>query len=515
MDVHALLRRLRAGESHRQIAQALQLDRKTVRKYRAWARDQGLLTGPLPDLATLEAQLCATFDPSRPAQNHSSLEVWRAEIQSLLEQGLGPLLIYQKLRQRPEFTGSESAVWRLVKKLRPPRTKATVRVETAPGAEAQVDFGGVGPLLDPLTGTLRKAWAFAMVLSWSRHMYVEFVFDQKVETWLELHRRAFEFFGGVPQRLVIDNLKAGILKASVDDPQAQRAYAECAEHYGFLIAACRPATPQHKGKVERGGVGYVQSSFVPLLPGSCALPEANRQVLRWVLTTAGQREHGTTHIAPLARFEPSERAALQSLPATAFDPAIWKAVKLHRDCHVVFEKSFYSAPCRLVGQSLWLRASTNEIRLFSGSFELVGTHSRATAWGQRLTHRDHLPPEKVAGLEVGRASYQARADSIGPATAQVVADLLAERPVDRSRTAGRILRLAEKYTPARLEAACGRGQTFGDCAHATLKRLLERGLDGSPIPALPTPQGGTLVFARSQRELGEAILQAGGGVSWN
>lgn len=514
MDVHALMRRLRAGESERHIARVLQLDRKTVRRYRHWAERQGLLQGPLPKLAALEAQLRATYAEAPRHGNVSSMEPWRGEIQVLLDKGLGPKLIFHKLSQRDDFEGSESAVWRMTRKLCPAKPDATVRVETPPGDEAQVDFGAVGQLFDPIAERLRKAWVFIMVLSWSRHMYVEFVFDQKVETWLRLHRHAFEFFGAVPQRLVIDNLKAGILKASVEDPKVQRAYAECAEHYVFLIAPCRPRTPRHKGKVERGGVAYVKGSFVPLLPENCALPEANRLVREWVLTTAGNREHGTTHVAPLLRFNETERALLQSLPTTPYDPAVWKQVKLHRDCHVVFEKSFYSAPFRFVGQRLWLRASTREIRLFSDDFELVATHTRATAPGQRLMHLDHLPPEKVPGLQTNRERFQEQAEVIGPTTSAVVSELLAERPLDRTRMVGRILRLAEKFSPARLEAACQRGQAFGDCSPTTLRRILERELDQSPQPVLPTANGGTLVFARSGQELGAAILQAAGGAPW-
>jgi transposase len=122
-----------------------------------------------------------------------------------------------------------------------------------------VDFGEVTRLVDPASGELRRTWAFSLVLGWSRHMYVELVFDQQVPTWLTCHQHAFEFFGGVPWRLVIDNLKPAILRAYAQEREAQvqRAYGECAEHYGFLIDPCLPAKPQHKGKVERSGVGYV------------------------------------------------------------------------------------------------------------------------------------------------------------------------------------------------------------------------------------------------------------------
>jgi transposase len=113
-----------------------------------------------------------------------------------------------------------------------------------------VDFGYAGLLRDPQTDTLRKAWAFVMTLSFSRHSYAEFVFDQEVGTWLRCHRHAFEWFDGVPRRIVTDNLKAAIVRAALYDPVVQRAYRECAEHYNFLISPCRPGTPQHKGKVE-------------------------------------------------------------------------------------------------------------------------------------------------------------------------------------------------------------------------------------------------------------------------
>ncbi len=519
MDLHTLLRRLRAGEKDRSVARALDLDRKTVGKYRRWAAAQELLgTDPLPDLAALHALAAATLDQAAPPpQHHSKVEAYRDEIDQLLKQGWRPGLIHQKLCEHPEFTASEAAVWRMTVKLRatqPPEVFG--RVETPPGEVGQVDFGEVTPLVDPATGELRRTWAFSLVLGWSRHQYVEFVFDQKLPTWLLCHQHAFDFFGGVPRRLVIDNLKPAILRAYAHDRDAevQRAYGECAEHYGFLIDPCLPATPRHKGKVERGGVGYVQSSFMPLLPPHTPLLDANQRVCQWLLTKAGLRDHGTTHEAPLARFEKVERAQLLPLPTTPYDPAVWKQVKLHRDGHVVFEKSFYSAPSRLVGQTLWLRAGLREVRLFASDFTLAATHTRAQTPGQRLTQLDHLPPEKVRGLTATRASCQTDAEAIGPATAQVVAELLASRPVDRLRTALRVLALADTYTPARLEAACTRGLAFGEAGLPALRRILATGLDTCaftrPAPSVPADQ--PLTFARPAHELAEAIL---GGVAWN
>lgn len=259
MDVHTLLRRIQAGEKDRPIARTLNIDRKTVAKYRAWAKSHNMLDGPLPDLATLHTRLAASFGNDNPSQNQSSLEAYREEIVQLLKQGLGPRLIFQTLSDRPDFVGSESAVYRLAAQLKPPKkANAVGRIETPPGEVGQVDFGAVGYLLDPTPQMLRKAWVFVMVLGWSRHMYAEFVFNQTILTWLQCHQHAFEFFNGVPRRVVLDNLKAAIIQAYTRDKEVevQRAYAECAEHYHFLIDPCLPSTPQHKGKVERGGVGY-------------------------------------------------------------------------------------------------------------------------------------------------------------------------------------------------------------------------------------------------------------------
>lgn len=260
-------------------------------------------------------------------------------------------------------------------------------------------------------------------------------------------------------------------------------------------------------------MAYVQRSFMPLLPADCTLAEANRRVEQWLVTTAGLRDHGTTHQAPLGRFERVERAALLPLPAAAYDPAVWKQVKLHRDGHVVFEKSFYSAPSRLVGQTLWLRAGLREIRLFGSDFTLLATHPRAAGPGSRLTHPDHLPPGKARGLTATRATAQAEADAVGPRTAQVVAELLESRPVDRLRTVLRVLALAETFTPARLEAACTRGLAFGDASLPTLRRILAEGLDELVLPLAASPaDDAPTQFARPAAELADTIL---GGAPWN
>jgi transposase len=505
MDVREILRQIRAGESDRAIGRTLKINRATVKKYREWAQSEGLLEGELPPIEDLQARLATSRSDQRPPQNVSSVESYREQVVQWRATGVRMKAIYARLQEQG-FEGSYSAVRRFVRQLEPLPLDVTVRVERAPGEEAQVDFGYAGYMLDE-TGQRRKAWAFVMTLAWSRHQYVEFVYDQRVDTWLELHRHAFEFFGGVPKKIVPDNLKAAIVRASWDgtDPQVQWAYRECAEHYGFLIAPCRPFTPQHKGKVERG-VDYVKNNF---LGGRGELPlvQANRAVREWCLTTAGQRIHGTTKQQPLVCFEQTERVALQPLPDQPYEVATWKRVKLHRDCYVVFENAYYSAPFRYVGQTVLVRGSSRAVKILTTDYELIATHTRAQQPGERVTLVDHLPPYKVEGLLWNAETALARAAEVGPATHQTVEHLLADRVVDPLPKARRLLALAQDYGADRLEAACARALAHDDPAYQTVKRILKAGLDEQPNPTPLYATASAMIFVRPVADLLGTTLQ--------
>jgi transposase len=408
------------------------------------------------------------------------------------------------------YGGSYQAVYRFVRRIKPRQPKATVRVERKPGEEGQADFGYAGQMFDPESGKPRRTWAFVMTLSWSRHQYVEFVFDQKVETWLRLHRNALAFFGSVPERMVIDNLKAAIVKAVWDDPEVQQSYRDCAVHYGFLIAPCRPYTPEHKGKVEQGGVHYVKRNFLGGRKPT-TITQANKDVLTWCNTTAGLRIHGTTKEKPLVRFQETEQARLKPLPGTPYDMAVWKKVKLNRDCYVQFDNAYYSAPHRLIGQKLWVCGGIQFVRIYTRKHELLATHDRAQRPGERKTHLDHLPPELVPGLIRNRDDCLASAKEVGSATLQVVQSLLGDPVVDRLHTAGRLLNLRHKFGNERLEAACQRALRFDDPSYKTVKRILTQELEDQPLPDVVTAPEATL-FVRSAEEL---VGDLAGGESWN
>ncbi len=454
---------------------------------------------PLPDDATLSA---AIGQARRARSTISTVEPYRTQVERWAAEGVGGIAIHAALCRDHGYRGSYSAVRRMLAGIHAsPPPEATVRLQFAPAEAAQVDFGAGPVLLDPARGELRRTWAFVMTLCFSRHQYVEFVFDQTVMTWLGCHRRAFEWFGAVPSRAIIDNPKCAITRACVRDPVVQRAYAECAEGYGFKIDPCPPADPAKKGIVE-SGVKYVKGNFLPTRTFR-DLSDLNEQVRRWVLEEAGVRIHGTTRQPPLERFL-VEKPLMRTLPDVTPDLGAWHRLKLHRDCHLKLDYVLYSAPFTLVGQTLWVRATDVSVSIFQ-DYRLVATHVRSHRRGDRRTVLDHLPPDAREFFAHDRQWCVQQACAIGPACTELIEQLLSDRIVERLRGAQGVLGLSRTYGPTRLEAACIRALAHASPAYRTVKSILAGGFDKRPLHSHDTDSqsvyGRTARFARDARAL--------------
>ena len=315
-----------------------------------------------------------------------------------------------------------------------------------------------------------------MTLAFSRHQYAELVLDQRTETWLECHRRAFEWFGGVPARIIIDNARCAITRACFHDPVAQRAYAEYAEGYRFRIDACPPRDPKKKGRVE-AGIQYLKRGFVSTREFR-SLADANEQLREWVLGEAGNRIHGSTGEQPLGLFA-LERPALGPLPDQPPETAVWARVKVHQDAHVHYGKCLYSVPYRFAGESLWLKAAPQTIRIYR-EHERVATHVRAFSPRARHTNPDHLPPNALAYQRRTPTWRRAQAREIGSACHTLVQSLFDDDVMYNIRKVQGILGLVGKYGPQRLEAACRRALHYHDPQYRTIQSILEKGLDAEP-----------------------------------
>jgi transposase len=492
-----VLVRLRAGDSVREIARSGLMGRDKLSELRAAAEQHGWLAADsaLPD----DEAIAGAMRRSRQASSTiSSVEPHREVVACWLAAGVQGRAIHAALKREHAFTGSYSAVVRMLRQLRgeiPPQV--TVRLSFAPGEAAQVDFGA-GPVLLHPDGQPRRTWAFVMTLAHSRHQYVEFVWDQSSATWLGCHRRAFEWFDGVPERVIIDNAKCAIVKACSHDPLVQRAYAECAEGYGFKIDACPPHDPQKKGIVE-SGVKYLKGNFLPTRTFR-DLADLNAQARQWVMHEAGTRVHGSTREQPLVLYG-LEKPLLRPLPGVAPDLGTWHRVVLHRDCHVQFDRAYYSAPFALAGKTLWLRASDTVVALYE-DYRHLATHGRAQRAGQRVTLSEHMPPQARAFFERDRHWCDTQAQAVGVRCAELVARLLSDRIAERLRAAQGVLALGKRYGAARLESACERALAHDSPHYRTVKTILSTGADLQPLLATHTPAAYTRArFTRSAADL--------------
>jgi transposase len=476
-DISEIIYRLRKGQSERAIAVDMKRHRGTVHLYRAFAEQQGYLE-PSTVLPSEEQLLREFGPPVAPPRIPSSVDPFAALVEQWVKDDVEMRAMHRLLCEEHGFTGSYSAVRRFIAARHPVSQEVFVRIETGPGEEAQVDFGTVGKLFDTLTGKMRSAYCFVMTLSHSRHMYVEFVFDQKIATWVGCHRRAFAYFGGVVERVVVDNLKAAVLVHDLEDPILCIPYKRMAQHYGFLISPCRPYTPQHKGKVE-SGVRYVKGNLWPGLKER-KVSDANAGAMKWIENHAGLRIHGTTRKQPIVQFRQVEQQRLAPLPEHPFELMTVREAGVRIDQHLCAENSYYSAPREYVGRKLEVYLFEKTVQLYDG-VKLVFTHPRAAEPGTWVTHPGHKPEHKANYLQLTPEKCLERAKEVGPSCHELIEAMLTDRPKDKRRAMAALIGLAGKYGEHRLEAACRCAIAWQDPRYTRVKHTLLNDLDDAVV----------------------------------
>jgi transposase len=492
VDVVELLRHWQAGDSVSQMARALGLDRKTVRKYAGRAEAAGMTPGgPALSAAEWAAKVREWFPELADPRARSSVHGQIAPFHDYLKKNLGKTTlatIHQRLRDEHGLTVSVASLRRYVRlefAEEAAEERATVlRDDPPPGEEAQLDYGHLGSWTDPGSGASRRVWAFIMTLAFSRHLFCYPVLAMTQREFLSAHVAAFEFFGGAPRRLVPDNLGSGILKADLYDPRLNRGYAELAWHYGCLVDPARVAHPKDKPRVERM-VPYVRDSFFSGR-GFADLAGMRSAASSWSLEVAGQRSaRPLGGERPAVVFGALEAGKLLALPQRPFEAAIWQTAKVSPDCHLSVGGALYSVPFRLIGRRLDVRLTDTLVQVFEEG-ELVKTHVRVGK-GRRATDWQDYPEQKAAFFMRTPSWCRHRAGEIGPAVATLVRGLLGEQALHRLRSAQGIVRLADTYGESRLDAACALALSVGDPSYRTVKGILAAGreqIEDEP-PAAP------------------------------
>lgn len=499
--------------SQRRIARELRVDRETVRKYLR----QGL-SGAKPAIAPTGSagSKPATFpevpgEGSKPATHlptgseskpdnksagsagavevaaaslgpvgpPSHCEPYREVILAKMEQDLSAKRIWQDLAESSAKVSYDS-VRRFVQRLGRVRSLPFRRMECGPGEEAQVDFGSGAPVVGP-DGKRRRTHVFRIVLSHSRKAYSEATFTQTTEDFFRCLENAFVHFGGIPQTLVIDNLKAAVAHPDWFDPELTPKVQAFCRHYGTVILPTKPYMPRHKGKVE-SGVKYVKNNG---LKGKQfgSLEEENRCLADWERTVADTRIHGTTKRQVKLLFE-QERAALLPLPLERFACFQEGKRKVNRDGHVEVARAYYSAPPEYLGREVWVRWDVRLVRIFNHRFEQIAVHTRHEQ-GRFSTHHQHIAKEKISGLERGAAYLLSQVSVVGPFTRQWSEAVVTARGIEGTRVLQGLLSLTKKHSCDRLEKACEIALAHGCWRLRAVRQLLGRAAaKQEPLPFL-------------------------------
>ncbi len=412
IDVTEILVHWHAGRSLNELSGSLGVDRKTIRKYVAPAVAAGIVPGGPAKSEGEWRDLVRGWFPEL-ADTRLRQVTWPAigehheYIAEQLKAGVRMSTVHQRLRDERGLAASVASFRRYVAACVPEearRSQVTVWNPRPAGAgeQAQIDYGQLGRWLDPVTGKLRTVWAFVMVLACSRHMFVRPVVKMDQRAWTECHVEAFAFFGGVPARLVPDNLKTGVDKPDLYDPKINRSYAELAAHYGCLIDPARSRKPRDKPQVERP-MPYVRDSFWRGREFA-SLEQMQAGAVRWSAEVAGRRPcRPLEGAAPAAVFAAVERAALRPLPAEPFVLATWARAKIGPDIHAQVDKVLYSLPWRHIGKTADVRVTATMVQFFIGG-ELVKSHPRK-ARGKQTDFGDYLSVTWNQGPGSGMLRY--------------------------------------------------------------------------------------------------------------
>lgn len=498
-EILDILRRRQAGDGKRQIAKATGVDRNTVRKYLKIAETCGFT--PLSDLETLHEIALAIFrevhlssDKSASANEElllphkEAIKGWLRELSltkvhiklGRMGVGIDYSALYRFSRKHLDFGGTES----------------TVRMaEPAPGEVAEVDFGRLGLIYDPAAGRNRVLHALIVTLARSRHQYVYTTHRQTAEALIAGIEAAWEFFGGVTRRVVLDNMKAAVAVPDRYQPIFSRIFLEYSEHRGFIIDPAPVRDPTAKPKVERQ-VPYVRENF---FAGEAFTnrDHAQKEALKWCRDVAGLRIHGTTRKRPLIVFEEEEKQHLLPLSGERFDVPVWADCKVHPDHHVRFGLALYSVPNPYLREIVSVRGDSRLVRIYHDE-QLVKTHPKM-AKGRRSTDYADYPPEKSAYAMRDCAYYIRKGGENGEAQGRFMEALFTgDFPWARIREAQKLLRLRERYGATRVEAACNRALSFGLVnIHRVEGMILKVGNAAPRTGAAPAPHP---LFARFERD---------------
>ena len=502
-EIREVLRLWLRDESDRAIARLSLVDRKTVKRYVTAGVEVGLVRNGDDSQLTDEliGQVCERVRPHRPDGHGVGWEVLRAHDDQLkawlVDEHLTVVKTHELLGRQGIEVPQRSVHRYALEVLGVGRSArgSTVRVaDGEPGMELQVDFGKMGLLFDSGSDRRRVCWALIFTACYSRHCFVWLSFSQTTRTVIDGFEAAWEFFGGVFQVVIPDNMSTAVTTADRIDPRLNQAFVEYAQSRGFVIDPARVRTPTDKPRVERT-VPFVRNSF---FAGECFidLADAQRRAVEWCQCRAGRRIHGTHACRPVELFDLEEKPRLLSAPTGRYDLPVYATAKVHRDHHIEIARALYSIPGNLIGAQLEVRADRELVRVYHRG-ALVKIHPRQPPGG-RSTDADDLPAEKTAYAMRDLDHLRRLAAAQGPAIG-AYADAVLDTPLPwtKMRQVYALLGLVKRWGPATVEAACVRALDAEVVSVPLIGRMIERATENAPALARGAAKTGrTPRFAR-------------------
>jgi transposase len=476
IEVNEVLRRREAGQALREIARETGLDRKTVRRYAQAAQGAEAEDAEATVAAVIgEVQGRAAPSPSEPRQR---LQEHRERIASWLQpkdgsRALRLTKVHVLLtRQGVNVTYATLCRW-AHDELGWRERKSTVLLDDPePGAEAQVDFGLMGKMHDPATGTMRKLWCLVVTLSFSRMLFAWPTFEQTTEAVCEGLDAAWAFFGGASKQILIDNTKAMVITAHPTAAKVTDAFNDYAIARGIFVDTARVRHPKDKARVENQ-VPFVRESW---FDGEhfVDLEDSRRSAEQWS-SEAAEREHGTTHRIVREHFETEEKATLLPAPTTRFDVPHWADALVQGDHHLTVLCALYSVPTIYIGKKVRVRADSAVVRVYLRG-QLIKVHPRQLRGG-RSTDPSDYPPGKEIYATRNADALRTRAREQGEHVGRY-AELLLDRPLPWTamRQGYELLKLCEVYGAAKVDVVCEQSLSFDVVDVPRIERMLRLAL---------------------------------------
>jgi transposase len=467
----------------RAIGTSCAIGRSTASEYLQRAKDAGL-SWPLPpdlDDESLESLLYPPLPPV-PEQGRPQPD-WDYVHKELRRQGVTRFLLWQEYRANTTAGLQYSRFCELYQQWRGRQDPVMRQVHKA-GEKLFIDYAGQRvPVTDPNSGEVLFAEVFLAVMGASSYLYCEATWSQGLPDWIASHIRAFEFFGGLCEVLVPDNLKAGVTSPHLYEPDLNPTYQDMAVHYGVAVVPARVRRPQDKAKVE-SGVQVAERWILARLRNRTffSLAQLN-QAIRELLEELNRRPFQKLEGCRLSMFETVDAPALRPLPARRYQYADWKKVRVHIDYHVQLAKHYYSVPYQLVKEELDARLTDTTVELFRKG-KRVASHVRSRKKGGFTTLVEHMPASHRHYAQWTPERLIKWAEEAGGQTAALITAVLESRPHPQQgfRSCLGVMGLGKTYGPERLEAACARALALGTMSYKSIQSILKTGLDGQPLP---------------------------------